>query len=122
MTTWDSDIFAREANVDFLDELSVLDGADLVEAVRDAVILASNRGAATEDEVANGQAAATIAAIWSGAPFTAGEVVEAYPFIRPSALGGVELDEALVDAAVEVLESVDVRDDQDVDPFLEALA
>lgn len=122
MSTWDRDIFSRDINIDFLDELSDLETDDLVEAVHDAVLLAANDDGATEEEIANGQAAATIAAIWSGAPFTAGDVADAYPFIRSASAGGVEIDEKLAEAAVAVLESADVEDEQDVDPFIEALS
>ena len=33
MSTWDIEIFSREANTDFLDELATLDDEDIVEAV-----------------------------------------------------------------------------------------
>ena len=86
MTTWDEQIFTIDTNADFLDEISDLDTDEIVEAVRDAVLLAANGDSASEDEILNGQAAATIAAIWSGAPFSAGDVAEAYP-VHPSAPG-----------------------------------
>ena len=116
MSAWDKDIFSREENVDFLDELSELDPDDVAESVRDAVLLAANADSATEEEIANGLAAATIAAIWSGAPFSAGEIVDSYPFIRSAS---AEIDEKLAEAAVSVLEAAETEDDQDVDPFVE---
>ena len=119
MSAWDKDIFSREENVDFLDELSELDPDDVAESVRDAVLLAANADSATEEEIANGLAAATIAAIWSGAPFSAGEIVDSYPFIRSAS---AEIDEKLAEAAVSVLEAAETEDDQDVDPFVEALS
>ena len=66
-----------------------------------------------------GPHAATIAAIWSGAPFSAGEIVDSYPFIRSAS---AEIDEKLAEAAVSVLEAAETEDDQDVDPFVEALS
>ncbi|SER59880.1 DUF4259 domain-containing protein [Corynebacterium cystitidis] len=117
MSTWDAEIFAEDINVEFLDELAELDDADIIESVNDACLLAANQDNPTEDELLNGQAAATIAAIWAGAPFTAGEVAEEYPFIR-SLMG--EGSEALAEAAVTVLENVDTE--YDIDQFLEALA
>ena len=36
MSTWDIEIFSREANTDFLDELATLDDEDIVEAVEDS--------------------------------------------------------------------------------------
>ena len=74
VSTWDMAIFNEDANVDFLDDLADLDFDEAVEAVRDACLLAGDKGNATEEEILNGQAAATIAAIWAGAPFSAGEV------------------------------------------------
>ena len=69
MSTWDIEIFSREANTDFLDELATLDDEDIVEAVEDSckLVLSSTKLSAEEQE--NGLCAATIAAIWAGAPF-----------------------------------------------------
>ena len=47
-----------------LDQLVDLDFDEVFEAVRDAVLLAAKQEP-SEDELLNGQAAATIAAIWS---------------------------------------------------------
>ena len=90
---------------------------DRVEAVRDACLLAMDKDNATEEELLNGQAAATIAAIWAGAPFSAGETADTYPFLRTAA---ADVDEKLVEAAVAILEDVD--SEQDVDQFIEALS
>ncbi|MDY3127494.1 MAG: DUF4259 domain-containing protein [Corynebacterium sp.] len=116
MGTWDEDIFTNEVNVEFLDDLASMDSEDIVEAVRDAIVLAAE-GAVSEDEIANAQAAATIAAIWSGAPFSAGDVVSNYPFIR--GLVGSS-DEELNEKAAQILEDVDA--DYDLEVFIEALA
>lgn len=116
MSTWDIAIFTDDVNSDFLDELAGLEDEDIVEAVRDAVALAASTNA-SGDERANGLAAATIAAIWAGAPFTAGEVVESYPFIRSFAGCG---DETLNEKAVALLEDVD--EDYDLEVFIEALS
>ncbi|WKD57032.1 hypothetical protein CAPI_02290 [Corynebacterium capitovis DSM 44611] len=115
MSTWDAEVFAAEANTDFLDELSELELDEVVEAVRDAVLLA--RGSASAEELQNGLAAATIAAIWAGAPFSAGEVADSYEFIRG---GVVDVDEELAQAASAILESADTE--EDIDPFIEALS
>ena len=117
MSTWDEEIFTVDTNTDFLDELGDLDFEEIFEAVRDAVLLAAKQDAPSEEELLNGQAAATIAAIWAGAPFSAGEIAENYPFIRrrPD-----EMDEQLVESAAVVLEEADT--DQDLEQFLEALA
>ena len=92
MTTWDEQIFTIDTNADFLDEISDLDTDEIVEAVRDAVLLAANG-------------------------VSAGDVAEAYPFIR---LRPDEIDEKLVEAAAAVLEAVETE--ADLEQFLEALA
>lgn len=117
MSTWDEEIFTNETNVDFLDELAGLDDEDIVEAVRDAVFLAAAGDGVSEDELSNGYAAATIAAIWAGAPFSAGDVVSSYPFIRGLAGSG---DEELEEKAAELLEGVEAEYDLEV--FIEALS
>lgn len=117
MSAWDMRILAEDVNVDFLDELADLDDGDIVEAVHDACVLAASDGRVTDDERLNGQAAATIAAIWAGAPYSNGDVVENYPFIRNLIGSG---DEALNEAATTVLEHADTDDDLDV--YLEALS
>lgn len=117
MSTWDEEIFTVDTNTDFLDELVDLDFEEIFEAVRDAVLLTAKQDAPSEDELLNGQAAATIAAIWAGAPFSAGEIAENYPFIRRRPDG---MDEQLVESAAVVLEEADT--DQDLEQFLEALA
>ena len=116
MSTWDEQIFTVDANTDFLDELVDLDFDEVFESVRDAVLLAAKQDP-SEDELLNGQAAATIAAIWAGAPFSAGEIAETYPFIR---MRPDEMDEQLVESAASVLEEADTE--QDLEQFLEALA
>ncbi|MDK8625661.1 DUF4259 domain-containing protein [Corynebacterium appendicis] len=117
MSTWDMAIFNEDANVDFLDDLADLDFDETVQAVRDACLLAGDKDNATEEDILNGQAAATIAAIWAGAPFSAGHIADTYPFLRASS---VELDEKLIDVAGAILEDVD--SEQDVDQFIEALS
>ena len=123
MSTWDQEIFSAEANADFLDELAQLAPEEILEAVSDAVLLAAGGNSASEEEILNGQAAATIAAIWAGAPFSAGEIAESYPFIRSNP---GEVSEQLNESAVTVLEKVsadaDADSDTDIDQFIEALS
>lgn len=117
MSTWDVAIFDEDDNIDFLDELNDLDEDDVLEAVRDACLLVLRQPKVSEVERLNGLAAATIAAIWAGAPFSAGDVADSYPFIRELTGSG---DEALNEAAAELLESVEA--DEDVEAFTEALS
>lgn len=116
MGAWDDAILTEEINIDFLDEISELDTQDILEALEDACLLVTNQDKSTEDEHLNGQAAATIAAIMFGAPYSAGQVVENYPFIR-ELIG--EGSETLREAAARVLEEADV--DYDLEAYLEAL-
>ncbi|MCF1765652.1 DUF4259 domain-containing protein [Corynebacterium argentoratense] len=120
MGAWDDTIFRQEATVYFLDELDTLDPDDQVEAILDACTLAKGQAGAdfNEDEdYVRGLCAATIAAIWAGAPYSAGDVVEEYPFIRQLIGHG---DEALNEAALELLENVDM--DVDIETYIEALS
>ncbi|MEJ5928391.1 DUF4259 domain-containing protein [Corynebacterium sp. H128] len=116
MGAWDIAIFANESNVDFLDEIATLDSEDIVEAIDDAVALVASNKAVNEEEVANGLLAATIAAIWAGAPFSAGEIAENYPFVRELAGSGSEL---LRERSAAILEEADTEEDLEV--YLEAL-
>lgn len=117
MSAWDVAIFNEDDNIDFLDELNELDDDEVLEAVRDACLLVLKQPHVSEVERLNGLAAATIAAIWAGAPFSAGDVADTYPYIRELIGSG---DEALNEAAAGVLETVE--DDEDVDAFTEALS
>lgn len=117
MGTWDVTVFTDELNADFLDDLAALDAEDIVEAVEDAVNLVAKQGSVTDEEQANGLLAATIAAIWAGAPFTAGEIAENYPFVRELIGSG---SDALRETAAGLLENADTEEDLEV--FLEALA
>ena len=120
MGAWDDIIFRQEFTVDFLDEIDSLDPDDQVEAILDACTLAKGQASAdfNEDEdYVRGLCAATIAAIWAGAPYSAGDVVEEYPFIRQLIGHG---DEALNEAALELLENVDM--DVDIEAYIEALS
>lgn len=117
MGAWDDSILTEEVNVDFLDEIAELDNDEILEALEDACLLVINQEKATEDEHLNGQVAATIAAIINGAPYSAGQVMESYPFIRE--LMG-EGSETLKAAAARVLEEADVE--YDLEAYLEALS
>lgn len=123
MSAWENEIFSAEANADFLDDLAQLEPDEILEAVRDAVLLAADGDTASEEERLNGLAAATIAAIWSGAPFSSGDIAEAYPFIRSNP---GEVSEKLAEAALSVLENADLDGEvdsaADLDQFIEALS
>ena len=107
MSTWDENIFSTDLNVDFLDEMANLDEEGVIRAVEDACEVAHSKPKLSEEEEQNAQAAATIAAIWAGAPFSAGEVVGSG-------------SETLTENALEVLENVE--EEYDLEPFIEALS
>ncbi|WKD59716.1 DUF4259 domain-containing protein [Corynebacterium caspium] len=117
MTAWDGKVFSDALNEDFLEDLNTMDEEDIVEAVTDACRVVVSQDNPSEEELANGLAAATIAAIWAGAPYYSGEIIERYPYIR-DLIGETFAD--LSAMASEILESVDAE--EDVDTFLEALA
>ncbi|ERS61448.1 hypothetical protein HMPREF1261_01127 [Corynebacterium sp. KPL1818] len=126
MSSWDEEIFSTDLNVDFLDELANLDEEGVIRAVQDACEVARSKDDITEEEQLNAHAAATIAAIWAGAPFSASETVEDYPYIRDlvgtpyirDLVGTV--DDTLTENALEILDTVE--EDYDVEPFIEALS
>ncbi|GAB3941926.1 DUF4259 domain-containing protein [Corynebacterium tapiri] len=117
MSTWDSEIFNDDANEEFLAELDGLPEDDIVEAVRDACLLTLKQGNVSAEEEANGLAAATIAAIWAGAPFSAAEIVDTHPFIR-DLIGSADAE--LCEAAAQVLETAETE--TDIDQFIEAVS
>ncbi|MBN9644474.1 hypothetical protein ACFSSC_10930 [Corynebacterium mendelii] len=117
MEPWDLMIFNEDTSQDFFDELADLDGEEIVEAVADACALVTRDPNITDDDLLIGRAAATIAAIWAGAPYTAGEVVEDYPFIRELIGHG---EEQMFTDACDILEAVEVE--ADLDSFIEALS
>ena len=117
MSSWDEEIFSTDLNVDFLDELANLDEEGVIRAVQDACEVARSKNDLTEEEQLNAHAAATIAAIWAGAPFSASETVEDYPYIRELVGSG---SETLTENALEVLENVE--EEYDLEAFIEALS
>ncbi|WP_295623819.1 hypothetical protein [uncultured Corynebacterium sp.] len=120
MSTWDSIIFRSDAVTDLFEDVSPLDGDELADVLRDACRLAS--GDADEFEARAGLGAATVAAIWSGAPFSAGHLVDEYPFIRE---GIGSCPEELREAAAETFETLvpHLPDDEQeaVEDFAEAV-
>ena len=50
MSTWDEHIFTSDDNVEFLDDLIALDEDDIIEAIHDAIMLATGDNQATEEE------------------------------------------------------------------------
>lgn len=82
MSNWDEYIFHDEDNVEFLDELVDLEPTDLFEALEDAVTLALRHAKPGDVEYLNGLCAASVAAIWCGAPFSSATVADEHPFVR----------------------------------------
>ena len=121
ITGWDAEVFHQEVNQDFLEELDDLDDRDRHQALLDACKLAMSDTDPDDEVIANAHAAAIIAAIWSGAPYTDSETAAEYSYIRA---GIGYCDEPLQDAAKAILDAVSESDDvgEGVDEFLEALS
>lgn len=82
MSNWDEYIFHDDDNIEFFDELIDLEPADLFEALEDAVTLALRHSEPGDVEYLNGLCAASVAAIWCGAPFSSASVADEHPFVR----------------------------------------
>ena len=82
MSVWDQVIFQDEDNIEFLDELVDMDQQDIEEALEDAVTLALRHAEPGEVEYSNGLCAASVAAIWCGAPFSSATIADEHPFVR----------------------------------------
>jgi hypothetical protein len=107
MSTWDETVFADDGNADFLADCDDLEGEALVGALQDACTLAldsdaADEGRAVDPDYINGLCAATVAAIWSGAPFTSASVADEHPFIRA---GIGQCPDTLQEAALELLDA-----------------
>lgn len=117
MSVWESEIFTNDSTIELFDELQDLDVADRVDALVDACQIALSSD--NEDEQLSGIAAATVAAIWNGAPFSGGDIVEDYGFIREgiseNAVGG----DKLLEVAAEVFENLTSSLDESTQALLE---
>lgn len=82
MSVWDEIIFHDEDNIEFLDELVDMEHEDIAEALEDAVTLALRHANSGEVEYTNGLCAASVAAIWCGAPFSSATIADEHPFVR----------------------------------------
>lgn len=113
MSDWDVAVFHVDDAHELLEELLDLEPEDRLEALSDTCRLALAEDA---DDLArtHGLVAATIAAIWQGAPYTATDIVEAYPFIRE---GIGELDEQLRDLAMALFDAAE----EDADTWIDLL-
>ena len=109
MTSWDEHALANDQVQDFLQEIQEEyedAGADsdvetVVTALEDAVVIAQKQAARGDEDYAVGLAAASIAAIWSGAPYSISELADEYSVIR----GGIgRASEVLQERAAQLLE------------------
>ncbi|AZA09826.1 DUF4259 domain-containing protein [Corynebacterium pseudopelargi] len=116
MSGWEAEVFEVESNIDLLDELADLDSESIVEEVSDLVRIAAEQGAQAEEQD-NAQLAATLLAIWAGAPFSDRELAQDYPFILGLRGRG---EEDIREIAAGLLEQVE--SDEDLDAYIEALS
>ena len=101
MSIWDTEVFTNDTVLDFLDEVDGLDEDQREEALIDTCQIALS--ADDENEQLAGLAAAVIAAIWAGAPFSSSRIVEDYAFIKE---GIGEYSEELMETATEVFDAL----------------
>lgn len=126
MSNWDHYIFSDEDNIDFLDELADLDEQDMMESLEDTVTIALRQPDTEHIEYRNGLCAATVAAIWCGAPFSAAIIADEHPFIRghigmcPDKLQ--ELSLQLLDQETQRVEEAEDEDFEGLETFVEALS
>lgn len=126
MSNWDESIFLQEDNADFLDELADLDGPEIAGALVDAVNVALREEQSGSVDYSVGLCAATVAAIWCGAPFSTATVADDHPFIRahigecPANLQEVALQ--LMDGEMERREDEEDLEAEGLETFVEALS
>ncbi len=82
MSSWDEYILQEEINQDFMADISALDDDELQEAVMDSITIALDQSDPGDPEYLTGLCAASVAAIWNGAPFSATDVADEFPLIR----------------------------------------
>lgn len=120
MSTWDSVIFNEDVVLELFEEVEALEGDERADVLLDACKLAV--GGAEEDEVRAGLGAATVAAIWCGAPYSAGDIVTDNPFIREG-IGDCpeELREAAAEVFDEHIEDLPEEQRESAEDFAEAV-
>lgn len=123
MSVWDTEIFRNDSVIELFDEVQDLDPQDRISALIDA----GRIGLDTEngDETLCAIAAAIIIAIWNGAPFGGGEIVEDYSFIREGISDNNGDEEEALSIASEVfdtlLEELDDSTQASLEDFVEAV-
>ena len=121
MGAWDIEVLNADINEDFLDELSSLEGEDLVEGVVDAIMLVAKGNATSDEEESTGECAATIASIWAGAPYSASDAIDNYPFIVDPGYDIPEEEfEKMAEPAADILENADTE--LDLEGYIEVLS
>lgn len=124
MVAWDEKIFSLSGNQDFLDELNRFyedeEYDQLISSLEDICALSVDNDFSNVEESNNSFCAATVVAIWSGAPFSTSGLVEEYPFIRAMAS---YLNDDLKEYALQIIEyAASQYEDDDLDSFIEALS
>lgn len=104
MSVWDTELFANDVVLEFFDEVQGSEPDERAGALIDAGRIGLDSDDA--DEIAVAVAAAVIIAIWNGAPFVGGDVVEDYTFIREGIASNDDAEEEAVELAAEVFDSL----------------
>lgn len=123
MSTWDTHIFSDEASVELLRDVDDLEAEELMEALQDAVTIASDQATPGQSDYTQGLCAASIAAVWCGAPFAASNLASEHAFVR-AYIG--RCPEELQEAAFELLDAELARLGEDspegLDTYAEAVS
>lgn len=104
MSIWETEVFGSDSVIELFDEVQDLDSQDRVGALIDAGRIGVD--SESSDEKACALAAAVIIAIWNGAPFSGGDIVEDYSFIREGISEAHGSEEDALAIASEVFDSL----------------
>jgi hypothetical protein len=104
MSVWDTEIFHNDAVIELFDEVQDLDPQERTGALIDAGRIGFDTD--DSDETTCAIAAAIIIAIWNGAPFGGGEILEDYSFIREGIADNSGDEEEALSIASEVFDTL----------------
>ena len=123
MSSWDRRISEDEAVEEFFEELDDLEDDELFELVESTVKIALLQADPGDMDYSMGLGAASLVAIWHGAPYALGDLTDRFSFIR-GYIG--QSDNSLTDSALELLdqemERLDDQAPEGLETYVEALS
>lgn len=123
MSTWDHIILEAEPVEEFFEDLEDLDDSELFAVLESSITEALTHAEPGEADYTAGLGAATLVAIWNGAPYTAAEVADRFHFLRAHIGHSIE---SLTDAALNLLdkemERLGEEAPEGIETFVEALS